>query len=436
MVDINIATVGVVIAVLSLLAAVGGFTLKDLLRSRPPKYPPAPSRPHLAQKMQAEGTAFRALVAYYDDKRLGRGQLSLYRANVDGQPMVVPLATRGGWLSLNVPLERARCRTIEVPDWDSGTIRDRISADHFDRLEGVLRATGADMWDDPLYRLHEVNASPGTFDATFSVDSFMNYRLASGLMMEELSEALLDCDLTIERLIQKRWAHLPIRGQLAGDGEQLIRFGDRMTQGGVCVMLAMAHPAGHYVVPVARRTGLVAGNQNLLSLLPQGLHAPLDNLDRDVSLAETVYREFYEELQQGTDVQTGGQRLAPRWFVDRSPALQWLLAHPEQTTQEILCFGLSLWNASYEVGVLLAVHDPAFWSEFETSIIVNWEAKLRIQLSTLDQDRIGSLLRRPDWTPESWVVLIEGLQRLADIAPDRVRLPDLERLSPVAAPEG
>jgi hypothetical protein len=429
--DHTIALLGLLISVVGAVVAAAVALWRFHGKRREPAV--AERRMRLAEQAADAGLVERALVAYYDPDSLAAGRLSLYRVRIAGDLISVAYATRPEWLELNVPLDRDRCTLEQRNPWRAVGAMAAVRSSHVARLRELLHAAEPKMWDDPLYRLVHVDAQPGRLEARFAVDSFMNYRLNSGLVMEEVADAVIACELDVGRLVRDRARRLPIREALMGDGRALVDFGERMTQGGVCVMLAMAHPGGHYLVPIAQRTRKVAGNQGMLSLIPEGLHAPLDTFDGDVSLSDSVYRELFEELFQGENVASGGARLTPRWYLEHSPALQWLAAHPTSVTAEFLCVGTSLVNGSYEVGVLLAVHDPAFWTEFEATIEANWEASTRYLLSTLDQDQIASLLRRPNWTPEGRVHLIEGLRRLAQLAPDAVALPPIERVSPVVA---
>jgi len=57
-----------------------------------------------------------------------------------------------------------------------------------------------------------------------------------------------------------------------------------------------------------------------------------------------------------------------------------------------------------------------------------WEMKGVVPISTIDEEQIVAMLSRPNWASESMFGFVEGLIRLQEIEPRRVRLPSIQRV--------
>ncbi len=424
---------GVVIGVLSAflfgLQRMSGYSLKDWAGPRRAKAlelkdsEQGERRTEARARMYRDGQYASALLAYYK-RGLRAVGVDTYSLLLGSLTYETPFVARPGWLGLRVPLDEARAHWIPSAPIDFGSLREQVPHEYMQRLGASLDG----IWDDPLFRIHDVSASTTTLEATFSVDGFFNYRRNSGLMMEELEEALAERNLDVHRIQRDFATCLPIRNAVAPPTGAYLDFGGRMTQGGVSVCLAMASGDGDYVVPLTRRSQTVAGNRGLRTIAVQGMHAPLTDRT-DAALAESVYRELFEELEKGETVKHTGKKLGKRWFAEHSPALTWLDNNPKSVTTEIVAFGSSLVNASFEVCVLIAVHDPDFYSSVAKGFDTDWETEFDEELRTSQTGRVAAIIAESDWAPEGKVALIESLLRLRElVGPEVVRLPDLLRL--------
>src|SRR5439155_2401904 len=82
-----------------------------------------------------------------------------------------------------------------------------------------------------------------------------------------------------------------------------------------------------------------------------------------------VYREIYEELFYGLE-RPPAPSLKHDWFFDDCESLRWLRERHHQTAGaasdpavriECTSFGTNLIHGTYNISVLVAVHDEEFW---------------------------------------------------------------------------
>jgi len=155
-----------------------------------------------------------------------------------------------------------------------------------------------------------------------------------------------------------------------------------------------------------------------------------------------MYRELFEEVLGGREVELAGRDLQPMWFVDKSKPLRWLQERPDSYQALCVGVGINLLSGNYEIGTLLVIHDPKFWRAFEQVLRPNWEVANLIRCSTLPapsaspQRGLSGLIRATDqWTSEGLMILVEGLASLKRQFPERVFLPAIRarRLAPVPA---
>src|SRR5260370_17181471 len=98
----------------------------------------------------------------------------------------------------------------------------------------------------------------------------------------------------------------------------------------------------------------------------------LGNAPYETSVAATVYRETYEELFGGREVEAEDRHTAPLWYMSE-PMLEWLEQHRDIVVTEIVSFGLNLVDGTYEFGVLFAINDHRSCPMFTNKITLNEE---------------------------------------------------------------
>jgi hypothetical protein len=397
-------------------------------------------------------TGREVLAAYYSDDSLGRGQLAPYEVEINGRRIRLALATRPQWSGICVPLaalggssphERCRLMTTVSPDRGIDPFRSLAF-----RFLCDIEAKGLEIYDAPIFRLRELDLRRGGLDATFSPDSFLHYRLSVGLLGDELTGALAHAG-SINELLDASHERMPLRAQVLPDGAGIADFDNRVCSGGVLTLLAMARPKPHndFVVLAQRRGAAVSDSQGLLSVIPRAFHQPSvlphsRALASEVAPSATLYRELFEEVLGGREVEVDDRDLQPMWFVDESKPLRWLRERPDSYQALCVGLGINLFSGNYEIGTLLVIHDPKFWRAFEQCLRPNWEVANLIRCSTRPgpsaspRRGLSGLIQGAEvWTSEGLMVLLEGLAYLNQHWPERVSLPAIRacRVAPTPA---
>ena len=191
----------------------------------------------------------------------------------------------------------------------------------------------------------------------------------------------------------------------------------------------------------------MSDSQGLLSVIPKAFHQPSAlphsrTLRSEVRPSATMYRELFEEILGGREVEIADRDLEPLWFIDHSRPLRWLRENPGSYLGLCVALATNLLSGNHEIGTLLVIHDPKFWRLFESALRPNWEVGNLIRCSTRPgihtgpkRGLAGLITSTEGWTSEGLLVLIEGLARLKQLFPERVCLLSLEirRLAPAAA---
>ena len=159
---------------------------------------------------------------------------------------------------------------------------------------------------------------------------------------------------------------------------------------------------------------------------PKGFHQPhIDPSSRskELTISFSVYREFFEELLGGQEVEKDVTNVKTDWFLEdkivQGEPLHWLLKHRDELTLECTGFGFNLKTGNYEFAILLAVHNPEFWVSYGSVVQPNWEAKENLtKLYSTEEKKISQLLKTPSWTDEGLFVFREGLIRLHELGID------------------
>jgi hypothetical protein len=192
--------------------------------------------------------------------------------------------------------------------------------------------------------------------------------------------------------------------------------------GGVGILFAVArgHPYNDFYIPIELRSNEVSDNPGCYAL-PYGFHEPGLPGDRhgQVNIELTIYREIFEELLGGKEVENDNSHINPDWFFSKSDSIRWLRDNKDQCTCEILSLGYTATSWEYELSVLFVVHDTEFWNCFGSEMVKNWESAHIRHLSTNNQQQITEMMLHPRWTAESLRIFAEGMIRLRELEPKR-----------------
>ncbi len=257
---------------------------------------------------------------------------------------------------------------------------------------------GGGIWDDDVYRLLEIQTARMHLRARFGLGRFLDYRLTTGLLREEMAWALA----TGDRELPLREALLPSLAELTG-------FASRVTAGGVQTLCAFADAGGFYWIPLQKRGASIAEGAGNWAVVPMGFHQPAASGDLNPAAPSTTsLRELYEELFGGTETAREPEFLS-------YPAVDWIRKHPQSLDFEATAFNLSMLHGNYDFSLLLAVHDPRFRESFSPELRQSWESEAHLMVRSDDTDAWRELLLAPNWETQALVTCVEGLRRLTQL---------------------
>ncbi|MFN7933437.1 MAG: hypothetical protein U0R19_08930 [Bryobacteraceae bacterium] len=261
----------------------------------------------------------------------------------------------------------------------------------------------ASLWDAETYRL--IDFEPEEPRAAFAIDSFLRFRLTTGLMREELYRA-----------IARGMTTLSLREQIAPDAAALVDFKSHSVCGGVHTLCAFARPAPYndFVIPLQRRSLRVAVAGGSYGVIPMAFHQPYESGHLDArEPATTAVREIFEELFGGEESHEEARFLT-------HPAIEWLLSHEADLHFETTNLFVSLFGGNYDFSLLMAVTNTDFWQRFGPCLETGWESGEHFLLSSQDKVAWWEILRECDWEAQALGCCLDGLRRLRVLHPARM----------------
>jgi hypothetical protein len=221
---------------------------------------------------------------------------------------------------------------------------------------------------------------------------------------------------------------LPIRADYLPNISSLVDFSSRICAGGVLIMFALARgePHNDFYFPVQRRASNISDGRGSFALVPQAFHQPGVGLPDEVHFYWTAYREIFEELFEGEEVEKENHHLIHDWYFDVSQPMQYFREHEGAFDEKLVGFGIDANSGNYLLPIVFLVRDTWYWKTFSQEMKKNWEIANIEWISTKDQNRILEILKYGNWTNESLYGLITGLNYLKRTEPRKVDLPDIE----------
>ncbi|KRB42984.1 hypothetical protein [Terrabacter sp. Root181] len=281
---------------------------------------------------------------------------------------------------------------------------------------------GTRFSDQPTYRLVDVDHESGGIRTQFAMTTFARYALTWDLLEAEVLTALA-----------AGTSVLPLREQLLPTARAVLTPSARECVGGALALSAFARPASgnrpaDYVLLIQQRSSRVLNGAGRIAVIPKCFHQPTNEATAEVDVRLTLLRETEEELfgRAETDNSLGPSSVADLLHPSRmTPAMRWL-TESSALDVHLNGFAYNLVAGSFEFPALLAVHDETFWQRFGGDVEANWEASGLLRYSSADADGLEALLHDPQWTDEGLVAFALGLKRLAQLNPERVKLPALQ----------
>jgi hypothetical protein len=273
-------------------------------------------------------------------------------------------------------------------------------------------------------RLLNIAFSPDQLTVTLGLADFASYALTMDLLEQELSEAVSSGHLD----------SLPLRSAYLPTVAAALDFSGRLCVGGPVALLAIARP-GHrqrppdYALLVQERSSRVLNARGKLAVTPKAFHQPMVEAAEEAQLSSSLERELGEELFGRRDLeQLDAARVAdPLHPKRRTPAMQWLHAHPDAYHRECVGFGINMITGNYEFACLMLIDDEAWWEQFAGHIEGNWEIQRIRRYSSLDTAGLQALVSDPLWSNEGLFAFLQGLRRLSRIGSmSRLALPRID----------
>jgi transcriptional regulator with XRE-family HTH domain len=383
-------------------------------------------------KMRREKISNRLLSLYYPDPTLSALGLARYVVSVDGQLVETNIAVTRKRYALSVGLKGEQDafsyvdRSFHAPSPSDEEIVNLVAAS----VEHDVRVT-----NNPVFCLQEFDPTLSRSPITFSLATYLEYRLTYGKLEEELVEGLIETSLNPEDAIARRNELLPRRRALLPDVAAISNVSHRLCVGGVNVLFALRRPAPYndFAFFIGERSDKVASARGVRCLIPSGFHQPFTQASAaaEVSICASVFRELWEELYRGDEVISHDGHVKPDWYF-KYPQLGWFRKRNAKFEHEIVSFGLHLKDGGYQFGVLLAVDDPRYWTKYGNDICTNYEFRNTgthaVAISTKDARGLAALLTDPLCANSSVFVIVEALLRLKALEPKWVTLPQIERV--------
>ncbi|MCJ7559688.1 hypothetical protein MUO79_03595 [Candidatus Bathyarchaeota archaeon] len=383
----------------------------------------------------ADRKHLEALHSLYPLEELGSAGLCRASVCIDDKTVPTTLAAKKEWLALP---ESINLRDTQKYSFLENAERPRqLSIDTLTKSQAEIELFKFKVFDNNMYRLHDIDITNSHIGATFSLDTYFNYRYGLGSLWGELLQGLVDTENNVEELIAKKAELLPRRIELLADASQIADYGKRLCIGGIHATVAMFRKeSDDFVIPIQTRSGTVGGGQNMIGVLPQGYHQPLAFPQEEMSFAQTFYREFFEELLGGEEASEKTRHLKPDWYMKSSEVMQWFSLPTSKYTLWITGVGLNLVSGNYEIALLCIIEDPDFWPQHSHKLITCWEHSEDTLpfLSTRDCHAVSRTLLKPNWIGEGLYSLVRGLIHLNKSRPANVDLPDLTLVLEQAQP--
>lgn len=415
------------IEIIATIASLFGMSAKDLLNQFK-IFRGKWSKKNLEKRINEEllylthSNMCRFVEAFYEtDSKIS--DLRRYKLEVNGKSVETTIFTKNEFLNIKKnPLELP-LKLVPGEDKDTSVIP-KDFANFALKVAARLEQIGVDIWDAPLYRLVELSELEK--HNLFTKINFLDYRFSSGLLLDELTDEIIDSKGQIESLVNSSRT-FKLRRKLMPDLDSIINLKSRICCGGIGTVFALRRESD-YLIPLHIRSSRVSDGRELLAVLPKAFHQPIIDPDIEVNVFWTLFRELYEELFGGDEAKKDSPYLAHDWYFDSSEGLKWFESNDSYRC-EVTSFGYNGIAGNYDYGLLLVIEDPNYEKEYRRSMRKNWELKHTIWVSTINTRKLADMIIEGNWASESLFHFIEGLLRLKEIDPKRVNPPDIERIN-------
>ena len=390
------------------------------------------------RNIASQGLHIDLLDAFYEDNALSTIHLQKYNIDIEGRRIPFAFVGKRSELTAIVPIPVPSHSALHFGNHSLiGSQIPIISMNMNDlsRELAELVARGIKIYDRPVYALESFNFNQNSWNAEFRLDSYINWRLKFGILQEELFQALIDTNYSINTVLQNRNLYLTQRDNLLpSSGNMFASPSCRLAAGGPAILCAFYRKEfNDYAIPIKRRSHKMGSGPGMLGVIPQGFHQHSSSASEELSFILTMFRELFEELFGGTDAEVNTTRVVGDWFLSpEHPPLQWFTNSKDYRIY-ITGFGSDLTSGSFDISMLLVIDDPDYWNQFRTYMKLNWEfAGLSDHapspfVSSSDSNELRRLILLREWAQSALFSFVRGLLVLNDTSPyGRVSLPEIE----------
>lgn len=366
---------------------------------------------------------------YYGLEDAGSG-IKRYSSIIEQKERPTTIYTKPCWLSLNRPPDKIPMELLSRND-DNFTPKSYPSMiiDYAQKVYDRLNRMDVKFWQESLYRLVEIGEGE-KLNLKFSKSNFLDYKFTSGLCSEELTDALINSKGKVDNVSIEKTSDLEVRKILLPSLRSLTDFKSRICSSGMGMVLAFARggPNNDFVIPMQIRSAQVSDARGKFAVIPKGYHQPCVDDAMEINIHWTGLREVFEEIFKGEEAERDIEVFKHDWYCDNFAFMEYFRDHVGAFNYEMIACGIDAITGSFEMTLLLVVRDTWYWKKYGSSMEKMWESKEVKTFSTMDENEIKSLFIQNDWSSESIFHLAEGLIRLKELVPNRVRLPEIIRV--------
>jgi hypothetical protein len=382
---------------------------------------------------------------FYPDQALSAEGLARYAIKVvvsehESKIITTNVALTREGLNIDIPLKKENKPEQFLYVKDQGFSLTPLPEDKLAEHLANAWLTRAQARNDPVFCLQDFSPKNPKAPMSFTLARYFDYRLTWGALDRENTQALIANQLNPTEVFKDKAKLLPRRCELLPDPAAILHCRNRIAVGGVNVLLALRRKNREfddYAFFVDERSNRVAFAQGEQSTIPSGFHAVLVERDawKSANLWQSVFRELGEELFGRDEAISHGREIHFELLDEAYPALYWFAdkGNSAQTEHYWVSFGFDIIDGSYQFSILLVVHDPQYWEDFEGEALTNYEYKNKgreaIQVSTKDKNALVQILTNPLCAHTTVFTIVPALQKLAMLAPGCVDLPEIEVIS-------
>lgn len=372
-----------------------------------------------------EGSHRRLIRDYYDTTK-DRSKFRQYNILISNRRYSSTIFTTSNRVGLSLPLSAIETSYIPALLEPGSTKRiSKIIRKQATNVSNKFNQMGVRFWDQDLYRLIADPFLGEKPKLSFSLSRFLNYRFTSGLLEDEIFDALIMNESDSNYVLIERTNTLPIRNEILPTTNALGYLSERISAGGIAGVVAMArgYPYNDYCIPLQLRSQSVAEGRGVYTASLQAWHQPIvGDHNIEVSLYWTVLREMFEELYGGEEVIEESSRLRHDWYLQESSGVAYVHNNPDKISLEFLGIGMNAMLGTYDCAILLAIHDTEFWENHSSAMIKNWENRKWLLLST--KENVMPALENvfnTGWFDQGMFSLSQALLRLRELDVGRVQ---------------